>query len=396
MELRYSSSATQQARAKTATERAFNILEHRRGIVIAPGSTSPRTDLDSTYSDSTGATIDRVGDVEAVGLLAGQAVTFNNLDTTVATFDELGNCVERLTDGTCRVQATALGFKRQLSIAIARETPTTATTFTGFASGSFGLDYSAYLDGLIGGRDAGTPAKNRFSAGTTPNPDNFAAGVDLSCVSIEQPRLTLVSPLHAISTAHLGAGEGAAYTWRGTDGTLHARTITAAENLPGFVAGVPTYSTYHLDVRVYRLSEPLPDVVTPARVLPAGWRPTYAPGLANGIPAIGFNGDHNFVTDFFDNASSANLTPLEMAAFARSTYSAKRAEFFESFASSSNPLLLVRGAATAPIVVSLQSFANSTGPDLSTRAAGINTIMATQGGGHQLTMADLSTYTDFA
>jgi hypothetical protein len=132
--------------------------------------------------------------------------------------------------------------------------------------------------GLLAGVTPGHDSQAHFSGGKivpgnmaanvfVKNPKNWAASVDLTCISVYNDRpdgygtkfqTTAISPRHGIGPAHTSANIGTHYNWLASDGTTVTRTIIGKTNAAN-------------DVEIYLFDSDLPATVTPARMLPPTW-----------------------------------------------------------------------------------------------------------------------------
>lgn len=220
---------------------------------------------------------------------------------------------------------------------------------------------------------------------TTPlyvrNTNLWAASLDLTCMSpwnsvhSGDGAGTLVSPSFILSAHHFSP-EGT-IRFISANGTIHTRTLVAD-------AWVAT------DVRVMKLSSPLPSEIKPAKILPANWT-DYLPSDISGLPVLIGDKEEKALCGSLDNLDGTRISYNQPQA------DSKRRALYEIPANgdSSNGVFLYLG--TQPVIVTmLHQYANggvgAVGDSIHFYKSIIEAAMVSLGSAETLTTIDLSGY----
>jgi hypothetical protein len=146
----------------------------------------------------------------------------------------------------------------------------TVNVFSGYKSGTLARDLAdAILDRVTVGKqqsyftDYASPCPTPLPSNYTPNTNCWAAGIDLSGCAVSTTmngghssanRGGLITPRHVLAASHWNGGAGLSkgnvLRFRGTDGSMHSRTVIGA-------------ARHFLDINVVTLNEVLPETVNP-------------------------------------------------------------------------------------------------------------------------------------
>ncbi len=152
---------------------------------------------------------------------------------------------------------------------------------------------AAGIDSLLAGKTPSVATQHFFSAYDntahtyTRNPDCFAAGIDLTCVSVANSAnadgtggnrgcVTLITPSHGVTNHHFGQPYqvGVIHYFVDRSNTVYARKV------------VKTAQAGAEDIEVVTFDSPLPAAIRPAPLFPAG---TMARTLPAGTPLLATN-----------------------------------------------------------------------------------------------------------
>jgi len=226
---------------------------------------------------------------------------------------------------------------------------------------------------------------------TTPtyvrNGDCWAADLDLTCISpwnstnANKRAGTLISPRHIIFATHYQIGTGATVRFVDPSNNVVERTMTAKQNMPGYVP-------YWPDLTVGLLNSDVPVDITFCKVMPDDWV-DYLPTQSSGIPALCLDQEEKaLVTDIsnIDGSYCSFKVPTDET----------RLQLYESKISgdSGNPAFMIVNNELILLTVWTYGGAGS-GTSVHNQKSNINSVMTSLGGGYQLTEADLSGFTDF-
>jgi hypothetical protein len=165
-------------------------------------------------------------------------------------------------------------------------------------------------------------------------------------------------------------------------GTVVNRTMTAKLTHP-------SYSSYYPDITVGVLDSDVPETIAFARILPASYT-TRIPALSHlrTLPTLCLDYEEKaLVTDWFqENTSTLFITPQD----------AKRLEFYEPKigGDSGNPSFIRINGQLVILTVWTYGGAGK-GTSIRDQRTAINTMMASLGGGYQLTDVDLSGFPSY-
>ena len=167
------------------------------------------------------------------------------------------------------------------------------STGTPIAAGDAARLAASGIDSLLEGKIPSVATQHFFSAYDntlhtyTRNPDCFAAGVDVTCVSVANSAnadgtggnrgcVTMITPLHGVTNNHFAQPYQVGVTHYFVDrtNTVYARKVVKAEQ-----AGA-------VDIEVVTFDSPLPAAIRPAQLFPAG---TIARTLSVGTPLLATN-----------------------------------------------------------------------------------------------------------
>lgn len=382
MKIMASTASSITLRRNSTKRSSFEISYTPRSVIVAAGSTTFSTTQDSTYRNETSATVDTVADIITTYKEPNLEGVLTNLNPEIALFDlDNGSFQSRVANGICRINLTVDGVARQVSVPIQRTASTTASVFTEFVAGTLPRHCADAIDTLLSGHNASTD-KPYFSSGTTKNATCWASGLDLSPVSLGNPRVTVVSPLHAVGSEHYP--NGGPYQFRGNDGVIYTRNSVGSLNL----GPANSADGYNTDIYIVKFNSPLPASVVPVKVPPGGWQATYAPGVANRIPALMLDQEYKCLVGGVRTVSSFVTFGIPS--------NATRLAFNENIISgdSSNPAFLIVN--NSLVLLCTWTFGGAgSGPNYEYQSALINAGMTTLGGGYQLTVADFSGFTAF-
>jgi hypothetical protein len=447
---------------RSRSERFFDLLVSQQDRVVALGITSTESDKDRVLTRQTGAYAVTDFLVRPLPIVsefqASPTFSATSSDNDVLSMQSQGDgfLATYEGDGTAAIQVrTQSGETQTIALAAAASVGATIDQFSSWATGSLARHIWDQTTSRLEGKtpiapvDVPQPAAlwgapytlsyrssdlvNLFTSwpgnthvvgtGLAPghqNPDgpwirstnHWLADVDLTCVSgwnsrIGVLRATMVSPEHWVCCKHgwePSTGDVLRFIGRdagpGQPEQVSTHTVTATHDLPG----------QFVDVRVGRISPPLPEYISFAKVLPKNCRDRL-PGfdLNAVIPSVKFNQDMQALV-------AGTIYPRLLTDRGWATTEQFLTGALEPLRQFTNPIrfldsgnptfVLIDGEA---VLVSVHSTSTG-GPFLSAAATeqkfaeplydpiydSINTVMSLLGGGYQLTDADIdefSTYT---
>lgn len=345
-----------------------------------------------------GATVDREFDLLAQETVPGTFEPyrlFSSDNEAVAEVDQNGR-VTRISNGTARIWCRTVNVNRYFDAAVVRETGQTTISLDSYVAGSLARECSNAIDSRIAGQTPAT-AKPIFSTANhttgnyVRNANCWAAEIDLTSVSPWNSNsgatfgLTAISPLHGLISRHVSWAFpiGTVVRFVTANGTVVTRTIVGKQELAG--------EGYAYDLVVVKFDSALPGTITIPAVLPSNVL-DYLPSLSTTytVPCLAINQENKaLVTDLarLSDAFASCRTPLN----------ATRLNFFEELVSGGSGrqgFLLISGQA---VLVTPWTFGGAgRGPLVNALHSELNGAMTTLGGGHQLTVASLSGYTNFS
>jgi len=375
-----------QPTAQLATH-GFDAVQIARESITTPGSTVSYRIYDANIDDNTGATVLTEADAlpTDVAVDAG-SITFESLDTGIATVDATGR-VTRVSDGTARILVKGTYFTRLLLVTVAENTPATATVFGSWATGSLAADAAAAIDTRLVGA---TPSTDKLvHDGAAYNAICWVANIDLTGVSIDIPRATLITPRHIVMAEHYQQGLGATVSFLKADGTQVDRTIAGKVN----VGAANSSDAYLTDVAVAVLDSDVPAGITPIEIVPSDLD-DYLPDPQWGIPVL--------IVDQDEQALTADLYKISSFATLSVPTDATRKLFYEALVGgdSGSPMFLI--VDDAPVLLSTATFGFAgSGPLYQDLHAEINTAIAAADAdasvstGYTVMAADVTSYGDY-
>jgi hypothetical protein len=364
------------------------------------GSPVEVVEKDANFSRITGWTVtDYLVVPDAVGGAGLAGFTFTSSDPAIATVGQDG-LVSYVAAGSATVSVHVNEQVMSVSLVFS-ESFGAQGTLTSWVAGSLAASASDAVDSRIApaAAPAAAPAvslpiystRDDAAGVYTKNASCWAADIDLSCVSVwnssgaNMMAGTAISPRHILYATHFPPSVGSLFRFVGTDGAVVTRTMTAS-------AAMPTTSPYYPDFSVGLLDSALPSSVVPAKILPSAWR-DYLPTVDFwiGIPGLCLDQEKKaLVSDFSGGDGLVYFTqPVNLNA-------AQRALFFEGKieGDSGSPAFLIVNNQAVLLTVWTFSGTNGggTGSSLAYHAAAVNALMASLGGGYQLTDIDLSAF----
>lgn len=184
-----------------------------------------------------------------------------------------------------------------------------------------------------------------------PNPECWARYMNLSCCVVGSSvgfakTGTLITPSCIMMAAHYRFAFGTLVHFVGQNGEVFERTVVKSK-VHYLYKGKE--SGYYPDLCVAALNEPLPEMCTPAKLLPSDWQ-NFLPEEGNGLPALSLDKDDHCTIREFRSISSP-----QMATF-RKPLDETRALYYEDLigGDSSDPGLLI--GYSAPVLTAVWTF----------------------------------------
>lgn len=304
----------------------------------------------------------------------------------LSTFAAAGVVTFTATDASGRV-ATAL--------ATATNTNPFTDAFVSFATGSVAQLAADAIDSRLAGKTAAASLALFATQSHTATPPAYVrnasfwgSDIDFTCCSVwnssgSNTRAgTLISPRHVLFAAHYQILDGATVRFVDASGTVVNRVMTSK-------VAHPNYTPYFPDIAIGVLDSDVPAEISFARVLPV----TFASRLAAvssvaRLPVV--------VLDQEEKGLIADWTGLDTSVRGSPPTNAKRLEFFENIipGDSGNPVfMLVNGQ---PVLLTVLTFGGPgfAGTAIASQRDAINSMMASLGGGYQLTDVNLSNFAE--
>lgn len=320
------------------------------------------------------------------------SVAWSSGNPAVATVDAEGY-VTHVANGSATITATAAGQSTSLTLTLSSTSGATVDELASYVSGSLAANATAAVDSRIAGKSpaAALPiftTQNHSDGVYVRNTSCWAADLDLTCISPWNSvggnlrAGTLISPRHVLFAAHYPAVAGMSIRFVSADNTVTTRTVSA-------VLTHPSYVPYFPDIQIGVLNSDVPAGIGFSRVLPATWADKL-PAIVSErpIPTLCLDQEEKaLVTDWFA------ATVLDRALFiAPYTINYQnRLAFYEDKVGgdSGNPAFLIVNNQLVLVTVWTNGGAGR-GTFTTPQIAAINTMMATLGGGYQLTEVDLA------
>ncbi len=375
------------SRGPTLAEADLTIKVVDSDSIVTAASTQAVTIKDSNYTQHNGATVDPQFYIIVHGVVPGtlaRDLKLYSSDPAIAAIDNSGLMTRAsgapLTTAPIRAIASTLWISRTtLALNLSQVTGKTTQLFDSFVSGSVAATASSAIDTLIAGL-LGTSTEKLIRTASAYNSSCWAASLDLTGVSVNQPRLTLVSPRHVIGAEHYQQAVGSVIQFLAADGTVVSRTLTAKISI-GPVNNVDFYAT---DVYIGVLDSDVPASIKSYLMAPSNLA-NYLPGVSNGVPALCLNGSMNALVHdvYVVNGEIDTREPTD----------ATRYNFYETIITgdSSNPVFILVGGNLVLMTQWTFGGAGSGSADWQLITA-INTVMTSLGGGYQITVPDWSSY----
>ena len=321
--------------------------------------------------------------------------------------------VEQKVGITCE-WAVAIGtYTGKTQIAVLAANPAeTNWGWVGETPGTLRAALSAPLEALAAAEGKSTSiwadSADLATTNAVRNPDFWAAAIDLTPVSTWCDHngftYTAITRSHFLTAKHCTPSVGHAVTWYTPDNTAVTRTIAA----------IATIGTN--DCRLALLDSPLPETITPARIIRTNDWPKFVANLPNGWPVVSRRGQRGhriaalhptryggrlvwFDADLAASWTDGNIEhPLATtnSASAYSTFSrydGQSAPFIGG--DSGSPILLWDGTQT--IIAETLHYADGAGPNISLLAPAIEAQIQAWGGTTETNLywADFSAWPDY-
>lgn len=214
-----------------------------------------------------------------------------------------------------------------------------------------------------------------------PSDTCWARPINLTCMSpwnsvhVHLGSGTLVTPQHLISAGHFSP-EGY-IRFVGRNGEVITRYLEADDSISG------------TDIRIMKLDAPVPDCITPAKILPSNWQ-TYIPSGGLGLPILfGDQEEHAVCANLYTAAAEDVKIEPPTDALRLAQYEAVIT------GDSSNPIFLILNGEVILLATFWQFYGDGRpgGPSVAYYKDQINAKIAGLGGGpYTMTEADFSTY----
>jgi hypothetical protein len=372
---------------RAVRDRAFDVEAVASNRIITPGTVSAVVVQDQQIERQTAASYVTDYLVQEKIRLPGysKAVSFSSSDQAVLSDPVAGEAAFGYQgSGNCTLFATAAdGETAAIAVTASSFASSTSDRFTDWVSDSLAGHCTAQINSRLAGE---LPVFSQQD-GTTfvRNPQCWVSSIDLTCASPWNSTGgttmagTLVSPRHVLFCEHYNFHPvaGATIKFVSMAGEVVSRTITALETHPD-------YTFPHPDLTLGVLDSDVPESITFAEVLPANWQ-SYLPNLAvfKTIPALVLNQQERATFTRLFTLSWSNRFYC-IAPVPTSSYYAPL-----GLGDSGNPVFLLinsRPVILGPITYGLAGAGTFVTPFISD----LNAMMASLGGGYQLTDVDLS------
>lgn len=336
---------------------------------------------DMRFLQSTSASVRIDGQVSCLPLAGDPQVTYESADETKATVSQTG-AITTTGTGAVKIDARTRYLTRSVTHNARTNDSVTASEFLYYLPGTVGRAAVDTVDALMpSGNTALFTTKNHSTQTYVRNPSVWCDGMDWTGVSpwnstgANRRGGTLISPRHVMFCQHSSffPANGATIRFVAADGTVVNRTLSAAQYI-----GVS-------DIRIGLLDEAVPETIAHYPVLPADWRDYLTLNPAR-CPVV--------CSDQEQKALVRDWTSVGAGRVVHDFGSGDRASASETLITgdSGQPVFLWMGTGL-PILLGLHWSSNSC-PNSSNYISEINATMATLGGGYELTIADLSAYSN--
>ena len=228
------------------------------------------------------------------------------------------------------------------------------------------------------------------------NTNCWAHGIDTSCASMwnsfdkNKRAGTAISKRHVIAAAHYPIGSGTKLVFCGNDGSVCTNRVTGARIVTG------------TDILVLLMQDELPNVVTPAQLLPTNFPEYIWTGLR--LPVIRFDQNERCIINEISQAlpfpHSPRLNDVEL--FVSQPNLPARQAFYDHLRvlDSGNPIFLVIGGSSVLLgtihhghnAVSPDVYRTTSAPFVTYYAEEIQAAMDSLMPGYSLSFVDLSSY----
>jgi hypothetical protein len=313
--------------------------------------------------------------------------------------------VRGVSAGNVTITASDGLLQRSITLPIAIDIASPTPVFAGFVEGSLA---AAAAEAVLPNLEGKSPSDSlRIFTTQNPgagvyvrNPDCWAAGYDLTCLSpaYREPggswspkfSVTPLTPQHVLiarhTASHFPVGTMVGFVTQ--DGAFVVRTIVRVQHLTPFSGYLP-------DLTIGLLDDALPSTITPAKVLPENWR-TYVP-ILEAIPLLALDQEEKALVMHW--AATSNNDDYQAAR--RPSEASQERPWSEAIVGgdSGNPvgLLLPDGFC----LITVWTFASQTqglGTDLASRRSQLDALIASIDAAHgistgyTLTTSNLSSF----
>lgn len=371
-------------------------------VVETPGTTGPVTDRDATYSVQTGATVRREAQLVAETGIDVAGYAMRPADSAIATVNASGR-VAWVSDGTAT--ATIHGPRGSVNVAVpvAREIGASVSTFANYVAGSLGRAVADLVDSMCTGTPANVmpiySSQNDVTGVYVRNPLVMTGGLNLTAA------VTWASQRPRTSGGVAIADDVVAFAWHNVPavGSTMRFVTTGNATITRTIEDVEQVGTS--DVALALLTEALPVSITPWKVLPAtlgDYLPTMATTLSGtvaalpGLPVLCSGQDKRIVLqEWHFRLTPARLAIQDVIAGTHVLDGAREAYSQDVRPGDSGSFVAIPITGEAcPVLCSLWE-TTASGPDYSQLLTEINAKMTDLGSANQLTVADLSAFTDW-
>ena len=235
---------------------------------------TPTTSQDCNYNAHSGSSNSNDFSISVTDSLLKPGHSFVNNTPSVVTVSP-GGAVARIINGAASIDIQTPVGRRRVTRTMTDSAVTAANYWQSFVAGSLGKHIVDSILSMISGKTPGNTTKDMFSSNNyntdapaaVRNPNLFAAGIDMSPISIinknssggstyTHPGL-LISPRHIIGAAHYPAT--GPVVWLDAVGGYHTANLLNGYNVP------------NTDIRIQYLSAEITNII-PFSVLPTNWK----------------------------------------------------------------------------------------------------------------------------
>ena len=268
-----------------------------------------------------------------------------------------------------------------------------------YVSGSLALHCSTQVDDLVAGKTAAAGPMYSTRDDATPayvrNAGVWTGEIDLTCIAVwnsrqgERRAATLVTPRDVLMAGHYEIRPGDTVRFVQNDGTVVTRTM---QSIRFYTEAGGTLPWPGSDLCIGRLSEAVPEGITPCKVLPDNWDehlPVINPRRS--VPGLSSNQKRDAVCKgisdvFFNNAAATGPSGIP----ARDLFHKPSVT-----GDSGNPVFLLINGEPVLAIILASGGPGGGGPFVAHSRAVINAGIAQMGGSATLTQADLSGFTNY-